>query len=183
MHNTYQGLYVPGRIGPWDKKATMQRTKVVEDVGALGEQRYGTSRPAWRSGGGARAQVGRAAARIISGPNQGKLARYRPDRVLATSKPGDEKLRCFDCGGNHFKGDPACTRPGARLDRNAPAVRRTTLSGPVKGEQGESINLIHVDEDDVEVLEDEYVLQLHDEKECQGAGDFLEQAQVADSAE
>ena len=50
--NTYQGLYVAGRAGPWDKKAGVQGSKVVEDVGALGEQRSSTSRPAWRSGGG-----------------------------------------------------------------------------------------------------------------------------------
>ena len=182
--NTYQGLYVAGRAGPWDKKAGVQGTKVVEDVGALGEQRSSTSRPAWRSGGGSYARGGRATSRIASGPNKGRMGSYRTDRVLATSnKEYGAKLRCFDCGGDHFKGDPACTSPGAKLDRNAPPVRRTALHGKVKA-QGEIINqLMYVDEDEVEVLEDEFVLQLEDKVECQDAGDFLDQGQAADCAE
>jgi len=103
--------------------------------------------------------------------------------VATSNKEYGAKLRCFDCGGDHFKGDPACTSPGAKLDRNAPPVRRTALHGKVKA-QGEIINqLMYVDEDEVEVLEDEFVLQLEDKVECQDAGDFLDQGQAADCAE
>ena len=112
------------------------------------------------------------------------MGSYRTDRVLATSnKEFGAKLRCFDCGGDHFKGDPACTSPGAKLDRNAPPVRRTALHGKVKA-QGEIINqLMYVDEDEVEVVEDEFVLQLENAVECRDAGDFLGQGPAADCAE
>ena len=115
------------------------------------------------------------------------MGRYRPDRVLATSSQrADAKLRCFDCGGDHFKGDTACTQPGAKLYRNAPAVRRTVLQSPAKARgDGEVVNmLVYVKEGDVEVLhEDEYVLQLHHEAECEEESDFLGEGQAAHSAE
>ena len=112
------------------------------------------------------------------------MGRYRTDRILATSsKESGARLRCFDCSGNHFKGDPACTSPGAKLDRNAPPVRRTALHGLVKA-QGETVNqLMYVNEDELEVLEDEFVMQLADEVECRDADNFLGQGPAADCAE
>ena len=126
-------------------------------------------------------------ARIFSGPDKGRMGRYRPDRVLATSSQrADAKLCCFDCGGDHFKGDSACTQPGAKLFRSAPAVRRTVLQSQVKARgSGDVVNmLVYVPEDDVEVLhEDEYVLQLHHDVEHEEEGDFLGEGQAALSAE
>ena len=126
-------------------------------------------------------------ARIFSGPDKGRMGRYRPDRVLATSSQrADAKLRCFDCGGEHYKGDSACTQPGAKLFRNAPAVRRMVLQSQAKARgSGDVVNmLVYVAEDNVEVLhEDEYVLQLHHDVEHEEEGDFLGEGQAALSAE
>ena len=187
---TYKGLYSAGRAGPWSKTAAAKPAKSTEDVGAVDGGGYGAPRPSGRPGGGAYAPGGRAVqhqARIISGPDKGRMGRYRPDRVLATSSQrADAKLRCFDCGGEHFKGDVACTQPGAKLHRNAPAVRRTVLQSPAKARgNGDVVNmLVYVPEDDVEVLhEDEYVLQLHHEVEYEDEGDFLGEGQAAHSAE